>query len=351
MSEQPSPVRARPPSQAVAAVGCLLLAASAVWGEKEKTSVEPAAAWSDVFGGVDVDVPFVVRGAEAPGQATWSLTVGPRELDGLAGFDPKKPANFSVRVRTPDVRPGVVLKLILTVTARSDQGAALASCTKVLWVFPPDPFADRTQWLEGLKITLFDPARTTAPLLKKAGVPFKETANVAELAAKTEGMVLVGAGVSFGDYPDLWPSLMKLAGLGVPVLCLAPDAGELPLPGADAADGPEAVAFRKAAFVRRLDKRLDAAGWAPDGKVAVSGVSLKAEDRQVLAAAGKDGEWPWVEIDYPTPGGKLVICGFDFLGKDKWDAGPTPRYLFARVLTYLTEKSEPEANEKRSNER
>ena len=350
MPERPYSVRARAPSLAVVAVGCLLIAAAPTWAEEAKASVEPAAAWSDVFGGVDVDVPFMVRGADSPGQATWSLTVGPRQFSGVAAFDPKKPANFSVRVRTPDVKPGVVLKLILTATARSDQGAALASCTKVLWVFPPDPFADRTPWLEGLKVLLFDPAHTTAPLLKKAGIPFKETANVAELAAKTEGLALVGAGASFRDYPDLWPSLMKLAGRGVPVLCLAPDAGNLPLPGADAGPAAEGVAFRKAGFVHQLDKRLDAAGWAPDGKAVVGGMSLKAESRQVLAVAGKDGEWPWVEIDYPAPGGKLVVCGFDFLGKDKWDAGPTPRYLFARVLTYLTETSEPEAIEKRSNE-
>jgi hypothetical protein len=198
---------------------------------------------------------------------------------------------------------------------------------------------------------LFDPAGTTAPLLKKAGVPFRETANVAELAAKTDGLVLVGAGASFVDYPDLWPALTKLAGRGVSVLCLAPAAGEFPLPAADAPGGPEAVAFRKAGVIRLLDKRLDAAGWAPDGKATVGGVSLKSEDRQVLASVGKDGEWPWFEIDYRGPGANLVICGFDFLGKDKWDAGPTPRYLFARLLMVLTEKSEPDAIEKRSNER
>ena len=112
------------------------------------------------------------------------------------------------------------------------------------------------------------------------------------------------------------------------------------MPAADAAAEPEAVAFRKASFIRLLDKRLDAAGWPPDDKAAVVGASLKADNRQVLATVGKDGDWPWVEIDYPTPGGKLVICGLDFLGNDKWDAGPTLRDPFARVLTYLTEKSE-----------
>ena len=345
MPERPHSVRARLLSLVVAAAGGLLPAAAA-GGEPEKASVEPAAPWSNVFGGKDVEVPFVVRGAESLGQATWSLAVGPRRWSGLAGFDPANPARFRVRVSTPEVKPGVVLKLVLTVTARSDRGDPLASCDKVLWVFPADPFADRAAWLESLKITLFDPAGTTAPLLKRVGVPFKETANTAELAAKTDGLALVGAGASFDDYPDLWRSLTKLAGRGVPVLCLAPVGGEFPLPAADAAGGPDAVTLSKAGVIRRLDHRLDAAGWAPDGKALVGGVSLKGRDGRVTAAAGKDGEWPWVEIDYPAPGGKLVICGFDFLGKDKWDAGPTPRYLFARLLTMLTEKSEPGAMEK-----
>ena len=56
------------------------------------------------------------------------------------------------------MKPGVILKLVLTVTARSDRGDPLASCDKVLWVFPADPFTDRAQWLESLNITLFDPA-------------------------------------------------------------------------------------------------------------------------------------------------------------------------------------------------
>ncbi len=344
-------VCARLLSWIVSAIGCLLLFTVPTQGEDAKASVEPAAQWSNVFGGKEVKVPFVVHGAESLGQATWSLAVGPRQLSGVASFDPKKPAHFSVKVITPDVKPGVILKLVLTVTARSDRGDPLASCDKVLWVFPADPFADRDKWLESLKITLFDPAGATGPFLKKAGIPFKETVNTAELAAKTEGLALIGAGASFVDYPDLWPALTKLASRGVSVLCLAPAAGALPLPGADAANGPEAVVLHKAGVIRRLDRRLDVDGWAPDGKVAFNGVSLKSEDGQVAAAVGKDGGWPWIEIDYPAPGGALVICGFDFLSKGKWEAGPTPRYLFARLLTVLREKSGSDAIEKGSDER
>jgi hypothetical protein len=342
MPERPYFVRARPLPRLVFAAGCLLPILSAPAAEA-KVTIEPAAKWSNVFGGKDVDVPFVVRGAE--GQVTASLAIGPRHVSVVVGADPKKPGHFVVKLRSPDVNPGVILKMVLTVTAHSDKDVPLASYNKVLWVFPSDPFVDRSKWLESLKVTLFDPAETTGPLLKKNGIPFKETVNVAELAGKAEGLVLVGAGVSFSDYPDLWETLRKLAARGVPVLCLAPAAGELPLPGVDA----EGITVRGTGVIRRLDKRLDAAGWAPDGKVAVSGVSLTGDERHAQAVVGKDGDWPFFEIDYPAADGKLVVCGFDFLGK--WDAGPTPRYLFARLLEYLTEKNEPEAMKERSDAR
>jgi hypothetical protein len=331
------------------AASCLLLPALPAPAAEAKMSVEPAARWSNVFGEKDVDVPFVVRGADGLGQVTWTLTIGLHRLSGVATADPKRPGHYLVRLRTPEVRPGVVLKMVLTVTARSEKDVALGSCDKVLWVFPPDPFANRSKWLESLKATLFDPAETTAPLLKRAGIPFKETANLAELAGKTEGLVLVGAGVSFRDYPDLWETLGKLATRGVLVLCLAPAAGELPLPGGNVAAAPEGISVRGVSVIRRLDKRLDAEGWPPDGKVAISGASLRGDERQALAVVGKDGEWPWLEMDYPVPGGKLVVCGFDFGGK--WDAGPAPRYFFARLLEYLAEKSELEAIKQRSDER
>jgi hypothetical protein len=233
--------------------------------------------------------------------------------------------------------------MVLTVTVHSEKKDSLASSEKVLWMFPSDPFADRKKWLESLKITLFDRGDTTAALLKNNNIDFKETVNVAELAGKTEGLVMVGADVSFSDYPDLWDALNKLARRGVPVLCLAPSVGELSLPVA------EGLSFHKPAIIRRLDKRLDPAGWLPDGKVVVSGVSLRSEGQELQAKVDtKDGDWPWLEIDYPTPGGKLVVCGFDFLGKGKWDASPTPRYLFVRLLEYVTEKSESEANKERN---
>jgi hypothetical protein len=62
-----------------------------------------------------------------------------------------------------------------------------------------------------------------------------------------------------------------------------------------------------------------------------SRIVLRAEGTRVVGevATGSDG-WPWVEIDFPGQRGKGLTCGFALMSK--WEAGPTPRFLFARLL-------------------
>ena len=113
------------------------------------------------------------------------------------------------------------------------QDRSTARYEQPLWFFPAHPFAQRAEWLKDLKITLFDPAVTTAPVLKAMEIPFEETRNVAALEELKEGLLLVGEGVSFEDERALPEMLFKAAARGLPVLCLAPAKGTLPLPGAD----------------------------------------------------------------------------------------------------------------------
>lgn len=71
-----------------------------------------------------------------------------------------------------------------------------------------------------------------------------------------------------------------------------------------------------------------------------STLSLKVEDGAVVAEAGREADdWAWLEAEYPAKKGRLIVCGFGLTGK-AWDAGPTPRYLFARLLEVLTDKNE-----------
>src|SRR5205814_1197539 len=119
-------------------------------------------------------------------------------------------------------------------------------------------FANRREWLKGLKIALFDPEKTTAEPLQKLAVPFQEINNTAALAEIKEGLLLVGAGVSFKDFPDLAETLTKAAAAGLPVLCLAPAGGILPIPGTSPkGPRPRAVSWRRGDQITTLDNRLD----------------------------------------------------------------------------------------------
>jgi hypothetical protein len=320
------------------------------WAEDKPPTVEPRERWSNVFGGKKVELRYNVKSAKAwKGSASWSLaaendrTLASGEVEVNADAD--KPDELSIKVEIPEVKPGVVLKTRLRVQLLATGVAKpVATHTRPLWVFADDPFADRKEWLKGLKIALFDPEKTTAEPLKKLDVPFDEINGVPALKEVKEGMLLVGAGVSFKDYPDLAEALIKAAANGLPVLCLAPAGGTLPTPGSALKEPrPRAVAWRRVDHITALDARLDALEW-PEGKVVASTLTLKAENDVVVAEAGTgDDGWTWLDAEYPTKKGRLIVCGFGLIGK-AWDASPTPRYLFARLLEVLNAKKEEPAS-------
>jgi hypothetical protein len=152
----------------------------------------------------------------------------------------------------------------------------------------------------------------------------------------------VGEGVSFEEEKDLPDTLIRAAARGRPVLCLAPAKGVLPLPGADgtAAPLPQALCLHRTEIIAQLDRHLDLSGWPPDGKVVASAFALKAVEGSVLAEVtdGSSG-WPWLEATHANKG-RLLLCGFGLT--THWDAGPAPRYLFARLLERLAGTRAPE---------
>ena len=120
------------------------------------------------------------------------------------------PAEVAFALKAPEVKEGVILESQLSVAAYAagDEKAAAGHVKKV-WIFPPDPFADRSQWLKGLKITLFDPERKTADVLEKAGVPFMFTKNPSALDELNEGLLVIGEGISWRDYRGLGESMVR----------------------------------------------------------------------------------------------------------------------------------------------
>jgi len=160
--------------------------------------------------------------------------------------------------------------------------------------------------------------------------------NLDAAAALKNGILIVGEGVSFKEELGLAAVLNKLAMSGVFVLCLAPAGGEVVIPGlAGPAGGQTDLAFRREP-VRFLDKRLDPDGWPANGKTVASTVAVKVIDDGVGGEVSRGpGGWPWVEARYAPGKGRWAVCGLALIAG--WNDGPTPRFLFARMLDYLTE--------------
>ncbi len=333
----------RQPILLVAGVAILWLAAPEApeaLGAEGDVSVTVLEGWSTVFGGRRAEFHCTVTAkASFEGRASWSLTVGRRTLargETSVSAGPRKVGTVEIQCDLPQVAEGVVMPAVLSVACYAPNARTpAASLAKSLWIFPENPFAGRSQWLKQLRIHLFDPAGKTRNVLRKQAIPFTETGNVDSLTALDRGVLIIGEGTSFQKYRGLPRIMIQVAAKGIPVLCLAPSDGQFVLPGTQEADlpRPSRITFRRADVIRELDKRLDAGTWPPDGKVAAGGVALKSDrDRVIAQVVAGDAGWPWLEVRFAGGRGKLIVCSFALMRK--WDAGPTPRFLFARLLAY-----------------
>lgn len=309
---------------------------------QEQIALTPVEGWSTVFGDQQITWHFTVTGPGARAvKAGWTLAQGERpisrgEIPVQATND--KPASIAIPTTIPPVKPGAMLGLTLTVILLDDTNAELATGIKRIWVYPTDPFADRTAWLKSLDLRLYDPDGATARRLDDANIPYTAVGNADALAEGEGGIALVGEGLSFDDYRALAGALVKAAAAGRPVLCLAPSGGAFPLPGSEGSEGdsPAHLSLRRADIIAELDKHLDATAWPKSTPVA-SALTLKASRDQVIGEVKPGAEgWSWLECRYPDAKSTLVVCGFGLMAH--WEEGPTPRFLFARLLTYLNDQ-------------
>lgn len=318
--------------------------------EKEKPAavIVPTRAPGNVFGDEEHDFKFRIESQRAvKGRMVWRLATGTATVKtGEVDLDANAnaPADVAFKITIPPVKDGVVFQTQLTLSVIEEkQAAPLATFMQDVWVFPKDPFADRKAWLKKLKITLYDSKGATSKILTAAMVPFEEARDVDAVAAVKEGVVIVGEGLSFKDERGLATALHKLPSAGVVVLVLAPSDGEVLIPGVgEGANGLDDITFRRH-IVRKLDKRLDPDGWLPDGKIIASSATVKMGEEVIsgVVAAGADG-WPWIEAHSQNGKGRWVFCGLGVIAK--WEAGPTPRFLFTRMLEYLTDSETEKPN-------
>jgi len=313
-------------------------------GEEADRSLSVQETWGTVF--ADRAVSFhVLVGVKRDfrGRIGWrfsfrerTLARGELSVDLRAGTEVKN----EIRFDAPQIKEGAVLDAALTVGFLDGQPSErLPVVTKRIWIFGEDPFLDRRERLKELRMTLFDPERKTLDLLNECKVPCRQISDLDALPETETGLFVVGEGLSLKDYRGLAGAMLSAASRGIPVLCLAPTEGTFPLPGGEDRTrlGLRRLTFGGPEVIGSLDKRLDWRGWPSDGAIFTHSMRLIGERGPVTAEVtpGTDG-WSWLELDFGREPGRLVVCEFRIV--DKWDCGPTPRFLFARLLEYLTER-------------
>ena len=309
--------------------------------------ITPREGWSAMFGGEEVKRGYVVAGqAPLEGRIVWSYSAQRRTIargELSANVGPHGPITIEIPLRLPEVREGIAYDTELRLQLVDDRQNVAAEHNRVIRLFPRDAFADRREWLDRLKIVLYDPTEKTEKTFDEADVPYAYMRSLTALKATSEGMVVIGEGVSWTDYPALPEALVELAAGGRSVLCLAPADGYLVFPGVEQGQPkPGRVSLRRNDVIGELDKRLDADAWPPRGEMVAAAVQPTSRSgRVVLAVTDSPEAWPWLEVAYPG-GGRLIVCGFGLI--DHWQAGPTPRYLLVRVFERLSQGAETPRN-------
>jgi len=322
------------------------------------TEVVPLEGWSTFFSGEEVTLGYRLQTPNTiKARLGWRHSAQRRPIargERNVTVHEGKPTEVEIHLQLPEVRDGVVFDTDLTVQLLDSSGEVVAEHQRVLRLFPSDAFSDRREWLDELKIVLFDPEGKTAETFDDASIPYKKARSLSILQETEEGIVVIGEGVSLADHRNLSEGMIRLASAGVPVFCLAPADGHLPVPGpgpeqsSDEAklSAPLSVSFRRNDIITELNKRLDAEAWPPDGEVAIVGLEMISfRGRALLSVTESPQAWPWLEVRYPR-GGRLIVCGFGFIRC--WQSGPTPRYLLARVFERLSSRSRlPDGTSKR----
>ena len=243
----------------------------------------------------------------------WSLV--------LSGAVVARGRGATMDVAFPPLRDGLAVAGAIEV-----QDSAGAS-KKPIWLFSRKPLFPALS-----NLMVYDPIGSTTPILASNAISHQPIARIEALSQVTNGVLLVGAGISLDEAKGLSPVLFDAAARGVRILWLEPKPGRMKLPGDDK-PSPAVMNFRSTAVISATDKRLRAEDWRCTNAVA-SSFHLVGDRRLVeLEWSGPGGPWCWLDASWPS-GGRLVVCGVSIV--DSWENNPAPRYLLAQWLTDLS---------------
>ncbi len=316
--------------------------ASMVSAGELETGLNMQEQWGNVFGGKEAVFHVAVTSAKpVTGTVSWQFSCGGHTIargEKAVEASPTNRPAVEVKFAVPSVKDGVIMPASLTVEFAEQKAEKIpANLVKQLYIFPENPFADRSDWLKKLNIILFDPAGKTAELFTKNEIPFKQVNTIGALSDCKDSLVIVGESVSFKESRGLADILVKTAASGIPVLCLAPSEGEIQMPGVEGSNQPFPlqITFRQNNIIAELDKRLDDKGWPPDGSMASNMMALQPDRKGILLAVANTGAgWPWVDLRFPAGKGRIILCSFKIV--EKWTESPAPRFLLERILNDMT---------------
>jgi hypothetical protein len=247
------------------------------------------------------------------------------------------PTVHTLDLDLPITREGLAIKGELAISLINSLEQESAHVTMPLHILDPDPFVKRKQWLKELNLQVYDPEGQTVRVFETADIPFREINNPAGLEELSDGMVIIGEGLSLRTSRGLMSIVMKVAQAGVPVLVLAPAEGQFQLPGFGTSSEAQALDLKRLMFQDRdvitaLDKRLDTARWAENSDSVMRYFRIGAyRDQPEIVMDEKQG-WPWIALDGKGKQ-RIRFCGFGII-RD-WDDSPVPRYLLAAMLEQL----------------
>lgn len=328
------------------AVGCLSLG-NVIGAEEEGLTLTRAEPYRTAFADREVAVKATI-GSVAPwkGRIVWGLINADKITlvrgEVAAECDADKKVEVAIPLKWPSVKAGAILPTRLTLALVTD-GAKEPALVQdsPLWIYSVDPFHERRKWLEDLRVGIYDPIGATAERLNQDKLSFEKIETLAGLADYGARVLMVGEGVSFREERGLAEELVAAAERGVAVICLAPSGGDLPVPSRDGRQAaPTGLLLQQNESISRLDKRLDAVQWGRVPAKPLYSLQLLREGSQVVAdvSPGDEG-WSWLEMRFPPPdqkaaSGRCVVCCFPLI--KHWDESPTPRFLLARLLEYVT---------------
>jgi len=330
-----------------------LLTVSAQPKEKAVT-IARRAEWTTAFGDEAVKVQLAVEvPPSTTGRLLWAVTTLERIAlaRGEVPIDASREVEFSLQL--PTVKPGFVLPALLTANFIVDrQREVSAKYESPLWIYPRDPIHNRLQWLTQLTLTVYDPPGATIACLANTKIPFVQISNISALGETSKGLVLIGEGSSFREDRALPEIIVQLARRGVPVLCLTPSQGDVVIPRRQEGAGAslQGLNFHCHDIIAKLDKHLDTDQWMLQRATPSHTLALCSGGSRVLAeiVTGEEG-WTWLEMQFgapktSTPQTRLVITSLPVI--KHWDDGPTPRYLFVRLLEHVASVSSSSTNQK-----